>query len=305
MTGGRGTDEGGALLPGTQVRVARAKVNLFLRVLERRRDGFHELETLIVRISLADGLRIHAGSDPIRFRTLSLSLEVGGDGEIASAVPADQSNLALRAATALAERAGVRGFADIELEKRIPAAAGLGGGSADAAATLMALNELWDVGWGEDQLRDVAAAVGSDVPALLAPKAAIARGRGEWTERLEVPPLTWWLITFPFGVRTADAFGWWDSDRAESLAGTGPDAATLVRTAQGGDAAALGSLLFNDLEAPVMRRHPQVRTAKETLIGAGAVGAVMCGSGPTVAGLFPPGRTCSVPGAIAVRSGGG
>src|SRR5439155_21609646 len=139
-------------------------------------------ETLIVRLSLADRLRINASADRRSFRTLALSLEMAGDPAIAPAVPVDQSNLVLMAAAALAERAQVRGFADIVLEKRIPAAAGLGGGSADAAATLEALNELWEVGLGPEALSSVAASIGADVPALLAPNAALARGRGERTE---------------------------------------------------------------------------------------------------------------------------
>lgn len=294
----------------TEVREARAKVNVFLRVVARRPDGFHDLETLIVPISLSDRLEIHAENDANQFRTLSLSLEVTGDPRIAGGVPTDDSNLVLRAAAALAERAGVRGFADVALEKRIPAAAGLGGGSADAAATLAALNDLWILRLEIDDLCEVAASVGSDVPALLATTisktkemaggtGALARGRGERAEPLAVPPFRWCLVTFPFGVRTADAFGWWDEDAT----GTGPDPEPVLKAARNGDAEALGPLLFNDLEAPVMRRHPEVRRAKERLLDSGAVGAVMCGSGPTVAGLLSPSRHCSLPEAIAVRSG--
>src|SRR2546426_10197034 len=170
------------VLPDTDTREARAKVNLFLRVLGRRRDGYHELETLIARISLADRLEIHAFADSTQFRTLSLSLHVTGEPSLAAAVPTDQSNLVLRAATVLAERAGVRGFADITLEKRIPSAAGLGGGSADAAGTLMSLDDLWGLGLSAADLREVAAGVGSDVPALMLPKGALVHGRGELTE---------------------------------------------------------------------------------------------------------------------------
>jgi 4-diphosphocytidyl-2-C-methyl-D-erythritol kinase len=278
---------------------ARAKVNLFLRVLGRRPDGYHDLETLIVPVSLADRLEIHADSDSGQFRTLSLSLEVAGDPHLVEGVPSDTSNLVLRAAAALAERVHVLGFADIWLEKRIPSAAGLGGGSADAAATLAALNRLWGTGLGLDELLEVAASIGSDVPALLAGNGALARGRGERVERVQVPPLGWCLVTFPFGVRTSDAFGWWDEDDAR----TGPDPGPLIEAARAGDADRLGPLLFNDLEEPVMRRHPEIRETKERLIESGAAGAVMCGSGPTVAGLFPPGRACSLAGAVPVTSG--
>jgi 4-diphosphocytidyl-2-C-methyl-D-erythritol kinase len=288
-------------LPNTDMREARAKVNVFLRVLGRRPDGYHELETLIARISLADRLEIHAFSDPAQFRTLSLSLHVTGESRAAAGVPTDQSNLVLRAAAALAEHAGVLGFADITLDKRIPAAAGLGGGSADAASTLMALDELWGLGAGAEELRRIAAAVGSDVPALMHPNAALARGRGELTEPVRVPPLSWCLLTFPFGVRTAEAFAWWDQE--ERAAGTGPDPQTVLQAAMAGDPGTLGPLLFNDLEPPVVRRHPEIGEAKDALLEAGAVGAVMCGSGPTVAGLLPAGASCVLPEAIMVRSG--
>ena len=289
--------------PAGRTYEARAKINLFLRVLGRRDDGYHDLETLIVRISLADRMQIHALSDPDRFKTLSLSLEVVGEESIASTVPADQSNLVLRAASALAERAGIRGFADFVLEKRIPAAAGLGGGSADAAATLQVLNDLWNLRLDDGAIRHVAAEVGSDVPALLSPSAALARGRGERTEAIHVPPLRWCLVTFPFGVRTADAFGWWDGEGERDGGEARPDPAPLIHAASSGDPRVIGPLLTNDLEPAVMRRHPEVRAAKERLLGAGALGAVMCGSGPTVAGLLPPEGSALPPGAIEVRSG--
>src|SRR5207249_4246824 len=132
-----------------------------------------------------------------------------------------------------ADRAGVRGFADITLEKRIPAAAGLGGGSSDAAATLKVLNDLWDCGLDERTLLDVGASIGSDVPALLMDGPAIARGRGDRVEPAEVSPLSVAVVTFPFGVSTRDAFAWWD----EAHGTTGPDPSPLVEAAlSGGEA---------------------------------------------------------------------
>ena len=127
MTQSLPSPDTGAFRVETDIREARAKVNVFLRVMGRRADGFHDLETLIVPISLSDRLEVRADNNPAQFKTLSLSLEVSGDPQIIRGVPADESNLVLRAAAALAERAGVRGFADVSLEKRIPAAAGLGG----------------------------------------------------------------------------------------------------------------------------------------------------------------------------------
>jgi 4-diphosphocytidyl-2-C-methyl-D-erythritol kinase len=262
---------------------ARAKVNLFLRVLGLRPDGYHDLETLILPISLADRLQVHAAADA-SFQTLSLSLDVSGDGEVLRGVPRDESNLVVKAAVALAERTGVRGFADIVLEKEVPSAAGLGGGSADAAAVLGVLNELWGCGLPPDDLRAVGATVGSDVPALMMGGATLAAGRGERVQLTASRPLHLVLVTFPFGVATPEAFGWWDQEGR-----TGPDPGPLlaaVAGADGADVSAVGALVYNDLEEPVARHHPEVGEAKEILLAGGAVGALMSGSGPSVVGLL-------------------
>jgi len=264
----------------TMIVEAPAKVNLFLRVLGIRPDGFHELETLILPISLADQVEVHAAADP-NFRTLSLSLDVSGEDELVRGVPRDEANLVMRAGLALAERTGVLGFADIALDKRIPPAAGLGGGSSDAAAALAALNELWECGLDGPSLREVGGSVGSDVPALMLGGPALARGRGEQVEVAAVCPLSLVVVTFPFGVSTPEAFRWWD----EAGAPTGPEPGPLLEAARLGMERVAGSL-FNDLEAPVVRRHPEIAEAKRSLLDGGALGAVMSGSGPTVFGVL-------------------
>jgi len=273
-------------LPHTVALEARAKVNLFLRVLGLRPDGYHELETLIAPVELSDHLQIHAHSDPGQFRTLALSLEVVGDPELVLGVPVDESNLVMHAARSLSDATGARGFADITLEKRVPAAAGLGGGSADAAETLRALNELWECGLGEAALSEVAASVGSDVPALLDGGPAIARGRGERVELFSMGALKIALVTFPFGISTGEVFRWWDQDGGR----VGPDPGPAAAAASKGVPGALGQLLYNDLEDVVIRRHPAIGQAKQQLLEAGAVGVVMCGSGPTLAALLPSGE---------------
>ena len=293
MTHGRS-----ALDSNTRVVPAPAKVNLFLRVLGPRSDGYHDLETLVAPISLADRLTVHAFADPGQFRTLSLSLDVQGDRDLVSRVPADGSNLILKAAAALAAEAGVRGFADIVLDKSIPVAAGLGGGSSDAAAALLALNDLWGCGLDDRTLREVGARVGSDVPALMVRGPAIVRGRGERVEPVNLPPMRWLVVPLPFEVGTKDAFRWWDEDGGH----IGPDPGPAIEAALHGDVRALGRALFNDLEAPVTRRHPEVRQAIDRLVEAGAAGVVMCGSGPTVAALLAEDQEVEVPGAVEVRS---
>jgi 4-diphosphocytidyl-2-C-methyl-D-erythritol kinase len=278
-------------LPNTVVAAAPAKINLFLRVLGRRPDGYHDLETVVLPISLEDRLEIHAYAGEDEFRTLSVSLDVSGEPSVVRGVPRDESNLVVRAALALAEVAEVRGFADMRLEKHVPPAAGLGGGSADAAATLRALNDLWGCGLDDRDLAQVGATVGSDVPALLTGGPVLVTGRGERVEPVPAPELRWVLVTFGFGVRTSDAFSWWD----EEVDATGPGPRPLVdglaaSADRGGPGLDLTvDLPFNDLEGPVIRRHPEVGRVKEVLRTAGAEAVLMSGSGPTVAALLPPG----------------
>lgn len=251
---------------------AHAKVNVFLRVLGRRDDGYHDVETLLLPISLADQVTVEPASE------LTVSLE----GPAADGVPPEEANLALRAARALAAEAGGADppGAHITIEKRIPVAAGLGGGSADAATTLLLLDELWSSGMDRDTLARLAAEVGSDVPAMLLGEPAYARGRGEIVEPVLVQTTTWVVKPFAFGVTSAEAYRWWD-ERAAS----GPDPGASIAAAEAGNDALLGSALFNDLQGPVAARHPEIAETIDAFTGAGAHGAVMSGSGPTVVAL--------------------
>jgi 4-diphosphocytidyl-2-C-methyl-D-erythritol kinase len=255
-------------------RAAHAKVNVFLRVLGRRGDGYHEIETLILPISLHDRITVEPADD----------LTVIVSGASATTVPEGDDNLALRAARALAAEAdgpSLRG-ARISIDKRIPVAAGLGGGSADAAATLLALDELWSLDAQADDLARIALGVGSDVPALLLGEPAYVRGRGEVIEPVLLQSTTWVVKPFDVGVSSAAAYGWWDERPA-----TGPDAGALIAAAESGNDALLGSALFNDLQGPVAARHPEIISTIEALIEAGAHGAVMSGSGSAVVALAP------------------
>lgn len=260
-------------MSGVVVRRAHAKVNPFLRVLARRSDGYHDVETLILPVSLHDVVTVEPAG--------TLSLDV--TGPLAGSLEADNRNLALVAAKALAAEAhgaapalGAR----ITIEKRIPIAAGLGGGSADAAATLLALDELWDLQAGPEMLARVGLAVGSDVPALLLGEPAYVAGRGDVVEPVLVQPTSWVLKPFDVGVSAADAYAWWDE-----LPTTGPDAGALIAAAEAGADDLLGSALFNDLQRAVAGRHPEVAETVDAVLAAGALGAVMSGSGPTVAAL--------------------
>ena len=250
---------------------AHAKLNVFLRVLGRRSDGYHDIESLVLPLDLADAVTVaqaHTWSVDVR-------------GVAAANVPQGMDNLALLAATALARVvAPSPPGASITIDKRIPVAAGMGGGSADAAATLRALNQLWACGLDIATLGEVGARVGSDVPALLHGGAVFLSGRGDRTERVHVVT-TWWVIRpFPFAVRTPDAYAWWDE--AEH---TGPDGGAVIAAAETGNDVLLGSALFNDLQAPVVARHPEIGDVIDVFHEAGALGAVMTGSGPTVVAL--------------------
>ncbi len=272
---------------------AHAKVNVFLRVLGRRDDGFHEIETLLLPISLADHVRVEPADE------LSVSVE----GSAGAGLPRDDANLALRAARALAAVAGGArpAGARITIDKRIPVAAGLGGGSADAAATLLLLDELWSTGLGRDGLSRLAAEIGSDVPALLLGEAAYADGRGERVAAVLVQSTTWVVRPFAFGVSSADAYAWWDEHPV-----SGPDPGALIAAAEAGNDALVGSALANDLQGPVASRHPEIAATAETFVEAGAHGAVMTGSGPTVVALcsFAAAEDVagSVPGAFVVEA---
>ena len=252
---------------------APAKVNVFLRVLAAREDGYHDLESLVVPISLADGVTVRSAD--------RLDVEVRGAQALAGDVPVGGLNLALVAALALADACPDAGGALVEIDKRIPVAAGLGGGSADAAATLLALNRLWGCDLDPATLGEVAERIGSDVPALLLGGPVLMSGRGEILAPAEVASFWWVVVHFDFGVRSPDAYRWWDEDGGV----TGPDPDPLLDAAAAGDAVALGPLLFNDLEAVVARRHPAVGEAKQLLVAAGALGALMSGSGSSVVGL--------------------
>jgi len=248
-----------------------AKINLSLRVKAKRADGFHEVQTILQALDLSDRLTCEARRGP--FEMLCA----------APRVPADRTNLVWRAAQRLWDAAGSDGEprdALVTLEKGIPMQAGLGGGSSDAAAALLALRELWKLKVADEELFALAARLGSDVPYFFVGGTALGLGRGE-----EVYPLAdlprWWvvLIVPPFGVATADAYEWLDQLRARSSAE--PENRYLPDTW-------LGKIvpLCNDLERPVNERHPVIGTLIERMTKLGAAMAAMSGSGSTVFGIF-------------------
>ena len=251
---------------------AHAKINLDLRVLGSRPDGYHELRTVFQSIALHDSVSCEARPGPF-------AIECGTAG-----VPLDRSNLVWRSAQALwraVRRTGEVRDVVVRLTKAIPMQAGLGGGSADAAATLLALARLWKTGVRPAQLTDVAVTIGADVPFFLAGGTALGLGRGDEIYPLADLPRHWVVLLMPgFGVSTQDAYGWYAGDRASgSLSRREPQYVP-------GPWPSRSAQMINDLEGPIAHRYPEVDHMRAALIRAGAAAAAMSGSGSTVFGLF-------------------
>jgi len=253
---------------------AYAKINLSLRVKGTRADGFHEVQTILQGIDLSDRLRIATRRGPFEIRCLT------------AGVPRDRGNLVWKAAELLWHTIGAPGEPRdvvVTLDKNIPLQAGLGGGSSDAAAALLGLRRLWNRRVPDSDLFSVAAALGSDVPYFLVGGTALGLGRGEEVFALEELPPLWLVLGFPpFGVSTKDAYGWLDEARSAGRgSGSGPaDPGIWARRT------VPDHVLVNDLEGPVIERHPLVGAMKQRLQAAGAVMAAMTGSGSTVFGVF-------------------
>jgi 4-diphosphocytidyl-2-C-methyl-D-erythritol kinase len=252
---------------------AHAKINLDLRVLGTRPDGFHELRTVFQTLALHDTLECIPRPGPF-----VIECETAG-------VPLDRSNLVWKAAQALwraLRRDGQVRDMLVRLHKRIPLQGGLGGGSADAAATLVGLAHAWRVPIRPGQLVEVAAPLGADVPFFLSGGTALGLGRGDEIYPLADLPRHWVVLLVPgFGVSSADAYLWYDNER-ESVRGPSVAEAQFVP----GPWPSRAAQLINDLEAPIARHHPELDQMKTALRRAGALAAAMTGSGSTVFGLF-------------------
>ncbi len=256
---------------------AHAKLNLLLRVLAREDDGFHGIETLFCLTSLADTLTAERTSDDV-----AIDVE-GAAGEGADVGPA-ADNLAVRAARLVLEATGNRFGVRLHLVKRIPVGAGLGGGSSDAAAALIAVNELAGKAVPRHELLQLAARLGSDVPFFVS-RAALALAWDRGDRMLRLPPLPAapvLLLTPPASVATASAYGWLDAVRRPGSR-RGALALDLPSVAAWGD---IGRMAGNDFESPVFERLPAVRAAFEALAGTRPLVCRMSGSGSTLFGIY-------------------
>jgi len=252
-----------------------AKINLGLRILGVRRDGYHEIRTRFQSVDLTDTLEFEKAPREVDLRVEGAPL------------PADRSNLVMKAAEALREgRPGLPG-AKIRLTKSIPLAAGLGGGSSDAATTLLGLNRLWRLGLGPEDLRRIASGLGADVPFFLEGGTALGEGRGD--EIRSLPDLRGYricMILAPYGFSTLEAYRQWDLRPAlpeGAAAATGSTPGPSLVEVPGNETS---ETVHNDLQDVVFAIHPELKDFQDLLYRAGAQAASLSGSGPSLFGLF-------------------
>ncbi|MBI5774645.1 MAG: 4-(cytidine 5'-diphospho)-2-C-methyl-D-erythritol kinase [Verrucomicrobia bacterium] len=264
----------------TLARTSPGKVNLLLNILGRRADGFHTLETVLQPVAVCDELEFTRAGQTVR-----LTCNLPG-------LPTDAGNLVHRAATAFLAAASIHEGVKIHLTKKLPIAAGMGGGSGNAAVTLLALNELFGAPLDAAKLHAIAASLGSDIPFFLQDRPALATGRGELVTPLDAFPAfrgVFIVLIHPgFGISTAWAYRELAKFPA-ALHGQPGRAEKLLAALQAGDLARAAGEFYNSLEAPALRKHPVLALYQEFLRAHGAAAALMSGRGsPTVA--LAPGR---------------
>ncbi|MDR7522029.1 MAG: 4-(cytidine 5'-diphospho)-2-C-methyl-D-erythritol kinase [Armatimonadota bacterium] len=250
---------------------AYAKVNLGLNVLERREDGFHEVETILHTIALHDEITLREAGEGVRVVADTAEVPTGPDSPI------------YRAAALLREEHRITQPVEIEVRKRIPIAAGLGGGSADAAVTLMGLAQMWKLRLDGRELAALAGRIGSDVPFFLGGGAAVARGRGERVQPLPALPATWVVLARP-RIPVSTEWAYRQIRPAEIV--RRPDIPGLIEAITRRDVPAVGRLLGNVFEEVIAAHHPIVAEVKARILHGEAYGAAMTGTGPTVYGLM-------------------
>ena len=253
--------------------VAPAKLNLALLVGPQRPDGFHEIASLMLPVTLADRIVVE--------RTPGAGLDV-----VCDVAPGEQ-NLAAKLVRALETRLERAFEVRVTITKHVPHGGGLGGGSSDAAATLVALERLFDLDLPTRLRYEVAAAVGSDVPFFLWPGPQLAMGRGQVLKPVGLPALDLVIAVPDLALSTAAVYRWRDEDAETAITGFAPRAVGLANSVQAAAAVAdVAALVHNDLEASVVTRRPEVGALRDRLLAAGALTAAMTGSGAAVFGLF-------------------
>ncbi|MCS4487248.1 4-(cytidine 5'-diphospho)-2-C-methyl-D-erythritol kinase [Staphylococcus americanisciuri] len=249
---------------------ASAKINLTLDTLFKRHDGYHEVEMIMTTIDLNDRLSFQKRRD----NKIVLNVDE-------TFVPSDERNLAYRAAQLMKETYGIKQGVKITLDKHIPVAAGLAGGSSDAAATMRGLNRLFDLGLSLDELSKLSAEIGSDIPFCVYGTTALCKGRGEQIELLKRPPSAWVVIAKPhMGLSTPEVYGGLDLSQPFDV-----HTQACLTAIEQEDYMQMCQSLSNRLEPVSMRLQPEIEKIKRNMLNSGADGALMSGSGPTVYGL--------------------
>ncbi len=249
---------------------APAKINLALDVLFKRPDGYHEVEMIMTTVDLADRIELK--------EIKGSHIQILSHNRF---VPDDHRNLAYQAAFILKERFGINKGVSITIEKNIPVAAGLAGGSSDAAATLRGLNRLWKLGLSMDELAEIGAEIGSDVSFCVYGGTALARGRGEKITHLPAPPKCWVILAKPtIGVSTADIYKRLQTSKMEH-----PDVPGMITAIMENNYHDVCEGLGNVLEQVTLQLYPEVANIKDQMKTFGADSVLMSGSGPTVFGL--------------------
>ena len=250
-----------------------AKVNLRLEILKRREDGYHELRTVLQKISIYDTLRFSLKKEK--------GISIVADHP---KLPLGRKNLVYKAVQSMFKVCAYRGGVHIEIEKKIPLGAGLGGGSSNAASTLMALNQLLETNLSQKELMEIGLGIGADVPFFFLNGAAIGSGIGEQLKKQELPSL-WYVLVYPnFEVSTRWAYQHFVLTNQQFRF----NLHRFLKTPEG-----ISRILLNHLEEVVSKRYPEISLMKELLLSVGAFGALMTGSGPTVFGLFPEAKSAA------------
>ena len=267
---------------GVHVR-APGKINVFMRVGAVMEDGYHDVATAYQAVSLYEDVRAYHADD--------FSVSFGGSIDT-SGVPRDDSNLAMKAARLLAKRSGYQGGVRLEIDKHVPVAGGMGGGSADAAATLVACDALWGTDLGREELLALAARLGADVPFALVGGTAIGTGRGDRLSPALATGQFQWVLALPEGeLSTPLVYSELDRHRERHAADIAPAQLTpsvdsaVLQALRAGDPAMLAEALTNDLQAPAIHLVPEIADVIELGEMNGALSGIVSGSGPTVAFL--------------------
>ncbi|MDE6406859.1 MAG: 4-(cytidine 5'-diphospho)-2-C-methyl-D-erythritol kinase [Lachnospiraceae bacterium] len=256
---------------------AYAKINLGLDVLRRRPDGYHEVKMIMQTVDICDELTFEKREEP------GIGLQIEGAG-----LPADENNLVYRAAALLMEKRQVREGVSITLQKRIPIAAGMAGGSADAAAALRGLNELFGMGYSVEELQELGVTLGADIPYCIQGGTMLSEGIGEMLTPLPVPPACHLVIAKPdIDVSTAFVYGHLQADRLPFH----PDIDGMAAALAAGDLKGITDRMGNVLETVTVKEYPVIDRLKQIMCDLGAENALMSGSGPTVFGIYKEQKT--------------